>query len=64
MAEGKTIQTIKASELKNANNSSNFTYSMWLYVDDWNYNFGKEKSVLLQYFFFFFFLRLIIKGFC
>ena len=46
MAEGKTIQTIKASELKNANNSNNFTYSMWLYVDDWNYNFGKEKSVL------------------
>jgi hypothetical protein len=46
MAEGKTIQTIKASDLKNANNSNNFTYSMWIYVDDWNYNFGKEKSVL------------------
>ena len=46
MAEGKITQTIKAADLKNANNSSNFTYSMWIYVDDWNYNFGKEKHVL------------------
>jgi len=46
MAEGKKIQVIKASKLKNKNNSSNFTYSMWIYVDDWNYNFGQEKVVL------------------
>jgi hypothetical protein len=46
MADGKKIQTIKASELKNNNNSSNFTYSMWIFVDDWNYNFGQEKTVL------------------
>jgi len=46
MADGKKIQTIKADDLKNSNNSSNFTYSMWIFVDDWNYNFGKEKTVL------------------
>jgi len=46
MEEGKKTQNIKANKIKNANNSSNFTYSMWLYVDDWNYNFGKEKTVL------------------
>lgn len=46
MAEGKTLQTIKADDLKNTNNSTNFTYSMWIYVDDWNYKFGKKKTVL------------------
>jgi hypothetical protein len=46
MAEGKTLQTIKAADLKNVNNSSNFTYSMWIYVDDWNYKFGSDKIVL------------------
>jgi hypothetical protein len=46
MAAGKEVQIIKASKLKNKNNSSNFTYSMWIYVDDWNYNFGQEKMVL------------------
>ena len=46
MADGKTLQTISAKQLKNINNSNNFTYSMWLYVDDWNYNYGQEKVVL------------------
>ena len=46
MADGKTIQTITAEKLKNTNNSSNFTYSMWIFVDDWNYNYGTEKTVL------------------
>ena len=46
MAEGKKIQTIKAADLKNVNNSSNFTYSMWFFVDDWNYLYGQEKMVL------------------
>ena len=46
MMEAKKPQTIKADQLKNANNSSNFTYSMWIYVDDWNYNFGNPKTVL------------------
>jgi hypothetical protein len=46
MAEGKKIQTIKAADLKNTNNSSNFTYSMWFFVDDWNYLYGQEKIIL------------------
>jgi hypothetical protein len=46
MATGKKIQTISADKMKNVNNSSNFTYSMWLFVDDWNYLFGQEKNVL------------------
>jgi hypothetical protein len=46
MADGKTLQIIKAKSLKNTNNSSNFTYSMWVFVDDWNYKYGSEKVVL------------------
>ena len=46
MADGKITQTIKADKLKNTNNSSNFTYSMWIFVDDWNYLYGTEKIVL------------------
>jgi len=46
MAKAKLPQTIKADDLKNSNNSSNFTYSMWLFIDDWNYMFGSEKKVL------------------
>jgi len=46
MSSAKTLQTITAADLKNTNNSSNFTYSMWIYVDDWNYKFGQEKTIL------------------
>lgn len=46
MASGKIGQVIKADKMKNVNNSSNFTYSMWLFVDDWNYLFGQQKTVL------------------
>ena len=46
MATAKVEQNIKASDLKNSKNSSNYTYSMWLYIDDWNYRFGDPKIVL------------------
>jgi hypothetical protein len=46
MANAKTLQTIKADDLKNANNSMNFTYSMWIYIDDWNYGNGNDKKIL------------------
>ena len=25
-------------------NSSNFTYSVWFYINDWNYRYGEQKS--------------------
>ena len=40
------MQTIKADTLSNNNNTSNFAYSTWFYVDDWNYRFGEEKTLL------------------
>ena len=27
-------------------NSSNFTYSMWFYINDWNYRYGEQKIIL------------------
>ena len=46
MAEAKKAQNVKAADLKNVNNTSNFTYSMWLFIDDWNYLYGQQKMVL------------------
>jgi hypothetical protein len=46
VVSGTTMQTIEASTLssiKSGIRSSNFTYSIWFYVDDWNYNYGKPK---------------------
>jgi hypothetical protein len=39
-------QVIYANSLTNNNNTSNYTYSTWFYVDDWNYKFGEEKVLL------------------
>ena len=46
MENGNVKQTIIASTLKNNNNSSNYTYSTWFYVNDWNYRFGEPKVLL------------------
>lgn len=46
MSDGKTKQIIQASTLPNNNNTSNYTYSTWFYVDDWNYRFGEPKVLL------------------
>jgi len=43
MSKGNQEQTISAEKLKNSSNSIDFTYSMWFYVDDWNYKFGQDK---------------------
>lgn len=41
-----TMQTISAKNLSTTSSgvkSSNFTYSVWFYIDDWNYNYGQSK---------------------
>jgi hypothetical protein len=48
MMSAKTTTTIPASYISSNNpsgNSGNFTYSMWFYVNDWNYRFGEEKVI-------------------
>lgn len=46
MQNGDEAQIIVANTLPRNNNSSNYTYSTWFYVNDWNYRFGEEKTVL------------------
>ena len=46
ITSGQTMQTINPSSLaasSSSGNTSNFTYSMWMYIDDWNYRYGEEK---------------------
>jgi len=45
--DGNIESIISASNLtSSANNTSNFTYSVWFYVDDWSYKYGKKKVIL------------------
>ena len=46
---GQTPSTIKATSLATNGSdvpSSNFAYSMWFYINDWNYRYGEPKVVL------------------
>ncbi len=48
MQNGQTASTIAASSLAtNGTNvpSSNFAYSIWFYINDWNYRYGEEKII-------------------
>jgi hypothetical protein len=45
---GKTASTITASSLAtNGDNvpSSNFAYSVWFYINNWNYRYGEDKVI-------------------
>ena len=46
LVSGKTEVTILSSEIETS--KTNFSYSMWLYVDDWNYRYGDEKIILIR----------------
>jgi len=46
--DGTTMTTIDYSNLaggSNGANTGNFTYSVWFYVNDWNYRYGEPKVV-------------------
>lgn len=43
--DAKVKATITPSEFTKDNTVSDFTYSLWFYVKDWNYNFGKTKHI-------------------
>ena len=40
LTSGQTMQKIDATNLAP---SSNFTYSIWFFIDDWNYRYGEAK---------------------
>jgi hypothetical protein len=46
--DGKTATTINASSLASNGStvpSSNFAYSIWFYIQDWNYRYGENKVI-------------------
>jgi hypothetical protein len=45
LTSAKVMQTVPAGNLEKAGagNTSNFTYSIWFYIDDWNYRYGEPK---------------------
>lgn len=49
MQSGTEKQVIKANTLPNNSNTSNYTYSVWFYVQDWNYRFGEPKTLLIRH---------------
>lgn len=48
LMSAKTSQRIEPSDLASstsAGTTSNFTYSIWFFVDDWNYRYGEPKVI-------------------
>jgi hypothetical protein len=48
MQDGKVMTTVQPTNLlggPSGANSSNFTYSVWFYVNDWNYRYGETKVI-------------------
>ena len=48
MQDGKTASTISASSLATNGSSvpsSNFAYSIWFYINNWNYRYGEPKVI-------------------
>jgi hypothetical protein len=48
LTDAKTMITIKSSDMDNSNttaSTSNFCYSIWFYIDDWNYRYGEPKVI-------------------
>ena len=48
LSDGKTMQKLEASDLASsdsAGSTTNYTYSIWFYIDDWNYRYGETKVV-------------------
>jgi hypothetical protein len=49
LQDGTTMSTITPTSLAGGTsgaNSGNFTYSVWFYVNDWNYRYGEPKVIL------------------
>ena len=40
------LVVIDSNKLVNKNNTNNYTYSLWMYVNDWNYRYGDDKVIL------------------
>lgn len=46
MHNARVSKVIAAEKLPGAAGTNDFTYSMWIYVNNWNYQYGKRKIIL------------------
>ena len=46
LQQANKTQIIPASDLPNSQNSSNYAFSTWFYVEDWNVKYGYQKILL------------------
>jgi len=47
MSQGTNMQTIAATSITNPT-ATNFTYSIWFYINGWNYNFDQHKVIFAR----------------
>ena len=45
MQSAQTMTTVDPSTLATSTNTSNYAYSIWFYVDNWNYRYGEPKVI-------------------
>ena len=48
ITSAQTMQKIEATSLASSSSSggtSNFSYSIWFFIDDWNYRYGEPKVI-------------------
>jgi hypothetical protein len=45
MQSAQTMITVDPSTLATSTNSSNYAYSIWFYVENWNYRYGEPKVI-------------------
>ena len=45
---GNTMVTISPTSMSTIMDSSNFTYSLWFYIEDWNYRYGEIKELIAR----------------
>jgi len=46
MKDGRQTVRIPSSKLPPSKNTNNYTYSIWIYVNDWNHRFGEQKVLI------------------
>ena len=45
LTSAEILQQISPTELDGSGSSANYTYSIWIYVDDWNKKYGETKVI-------------------
>lgn len=43
-----TIDSSSLAQSTSGSSSANFTYSIWIYINDWSYNYGQEKIIFAR----------------